>query len=72
MMTIRVECGLLVLLASFNVSFRWLSRGQVVVVSGSVEMVHVAPFFVPIFNFYALTTLSNIHYLLIDAPSFSV
>jgi len=43
MMTIRVECGLLVLLASFIVlasdaQENWLSRGQVVVVSGSMEL----------------------------------
>jgi len=54
MMTIRVEC---VLLASFIVlasdaEENWLSHGQLVVVSGSVEM-YTYPFFSPtIFNFF--------------------
>jgi len=42
-MTIRVECGLLVLLVSFIVlafdaEKNWLSRGQLVVVLGSMEL----------------------------------
>jgi hypothetical protein len=53
----RVECGLLLLLASFillafDEEKNWLSHGHVVVVSGSMEFYTEPSFLAPIFNFF--------------------